>query len=434
MGGFRLQPEGRGWHSTSARDGSNGGRLLTSSRLRRGTSLWLDEYSGPRFSAAKLSGHQDADVVVIGGGITGCVAAQRLAACGLRVVVLEAQKIGRGSTAASTALLMQEPDVDFGDLSERYGRQTAASIWTASRRAVRSMIRAITGLRIPSGLHRVPSVYFTRVQDEARALARETRARLRAGIDCRWLNPKQLQTLTGVPGAGAILTRGNAQVNPYVACLGFAAASRRAGARLHERSAVHRVKAKGSCIEVETEGGVVRARWAIVATGYATPEFKPLAGRFRMFHTYVIATPRLQAGQRRRIGLGDVMLWDTDRPYHYARWTADHRLLFGGRDHPYKRKTSAATLRKRTSELTADFVDLYPAVRDIAPEYAWEGLFATTPDGLPYIGRHRRYPRHLFALGYGGNGMTFGFLAGEILDRLIRGVARPEDELFRFGR
>ncbi len=403
-------------------------------RLRQGTSLWLDEYDGPRFSAPALTGRREADVVIIGGGITGCVAAQRLAARGLRVVVLEARKIGRGSTAASTALLMQEPDVDFGDLSERYGRKAAAGVWRTSRRAVQSMIRAIVGLKTPAALHRVPSIYFTRDPDEARTLAREARARVRAGIPCRWLDPDQLTDLTGIRGAGAILTRGNAQVNPYVACLGFAASAQRSGARIHERSAVRRVKARGSDVAAETEHGVVRARRAIVATGYATPEFKPLAGRFRMSNTYVIATPPLAAEQRRRIGLGDVMLWDTERPYHYGRWTAGHRLLFGGRDHPHKRKTSAATLRRRTAELTADLVDLYPTARDLAPEYAWEGLFATTPDGLPYIGKHGRYPRHLFALGYGGNGMTFGFLAGEILDRMIRGVTRPEDELFGFGR
>jgi len=407
---------------------------LTSSRLRRGTSLWLDEYSGPRLSAPKLAGRHDADVVVIGGGITGSVAAQRLAARGLRVVVLEAKKIGRGSTAASTALLMQEPDVDFGDLSERYGRKAAASVWKTSRRAVQSMIRAIAGLRIPAALHRVPSVYFTRDENEARALAREARARVRAGIHCRWLDPDELSDLTGIRAAGAILTRGDAQVNPYVACLGFAAAAQRQGARIHEHSAVRRVEARVSHVVVETEHGAVRARWAIVATGYATPEFKPLAGRFRMFTTYVIATPPLDAGQRRHLGLGDVMVWDTERPYHYGRWTADHRLLFGGRDQPRKRRTSPATLRRRTAELTADLIDLYPTARDLTPEYAWEGLFATTPDGLPYIGSHGRYPRHLFALGYGGNGMTFGFLAGEMLARMIRGVAKPEDELFRFNR
>jgi glycine/D-amino acid oxidase-like deaminating enzyme len=58
----------------------------------------------------------------------------------------------------------------------------------------------------------------------------------------------------------------------------------------------------------------------------------------------------------------------------------------------------------------------------VAIEYAWEGLFAMTPDGLPYIGQHRRYPRHLFALGYGGNGMTFGFLAARLLVDLFLGV------------
>jgi glycine/D-amino acid oxidase-like deaminating enzyme len=101
-------------------------------------------------------------------------------------------------------------------------------------------------------------------------------------------------------------------VNPYAACLGFAGATERAGAPLHERSAVRRVKVKGSSIDAETDGGAVRARWAIVATGYATPEFKPLAGRFRMFHTYVIATPPLDAGERQpHRPRGDVMLWDT---------------------------------------------------------------------------------------------------------------------------
>ena len=67
-------------------------------------------------------------------------------------------------------------------------------------------------------------------------------------------------------------------------------------------------------------------------------------------------------------------------------------------------------------------------------EYAWEGLFATTPDGLPYIGPHRRYPRHLFALGYGGNGMTFGFLAARLLLDAIQNVPNPDLQVFAFNR
>jgi glycine/D-amino acid oxidase-like deaminating enzyme len=148
----------------------------------------------------------------------------------------------------------------------------------------------------------------------------------------------------------------------------------------------------------------------------------------------VIATPRLSASTRRCLGLGDVMLWDTERPYHYLRWTPDNRLLFGGADRPRRPGSRRVALHAKARELVRDLSGLYPALANLEPDYAWEGLFATTPDGLPYIGTHRRYPRHLFALGYGGNGMTFGFMAGRILTRIINGTSRPEDELFSFAR
>lgn len=61
------------------------------------------------------------------------------------------------------------------------------------------------------------------------------------------------------------------------------------------------------------------------------------------------------------------------------------------------------------------------------------GPVAMTPDSLPYIGPLRRYPRHWFALGYGGNGMTFGFMAARLLlERWQRAMSR--DHLFQFGR
>lgn len=61
-------------------------------------------------------------------------------------------------------------------------------------------------------------------------------------------------------------------------------------------------------------------------------------------------------------------------------------------------------------------------------------LFAMTPDSLPYIGPQRRCPGHLFALGYGGNGMTFGFIAAAILLEQWRGIRSPDHRLFHFGR
>jgi glycine/D-amino acid oxidase-like deaminating enzyme len=105
------------------------------SRLHIGTLLWVGESEGgvERLQFPALRGVRTVDIAIVGGGFTGAAVAWRLAQAGIRVAVLEASRIGRGSTAASTALLMQEPDIDFTDLEKRYGRAIARRVWELSR-------------------------------------------------------------------------------------------------------------------------------------------------------------------------------------------------------------------------------------------------------------------------------------------------------------
>lgn len=209
----------------------------------------------------------------------------------------------------------------------------------------------------------------------------------------------------------------------------------RSGAQVFERTRVGRIIPGKTGVRLHTTRGTLDAGRVIVATGYATESFRPLAGRFRMDRTYVLATERIQAREQRELGLGNLMLWDTGRPYHYARWTRDHRLLLGGEDEPARsRSHRAAALRAGTVRLRAYFEQLLPALADIRTDYAWEGLFAQTPDTLPFVGSHARYPHHLFALGYGGNGMTFAYLAARMLLDRWQGVRSSDHELFAFGR
>ena len=403
-------------------------------RLRYGRPLWLD-HAAPKRAYPRHRGHLETDIVIVGGGITGAICAYLFAEAGVRVVLLESGIVGRGSTTASTALLMQEPDRDFTDLASRFGRAAAREIWKSLRKANRDLAKTIRTLKLNADLCECESVYFTLDPDKVKTLRKEFDARKNAGIPGRWLTAASLYRMTGIRAQAAIATSGNAQVNPVRACEGFLAAAARCGANIFERSHARRVKASRSGVEVRTAGGTISAACIVVATGYATPEFRGLVGRFRMRDTYVLTTRRLSRPRRRR-----VMAWDTDRPYHYLRWSGDGRLLLGGEDIRHRslkkagRRIAAAGARLRTY-----LGRIYPELADEVAEYAWEGLFAETPDGLPYIGEHSRYPRHLFALGYGGNGMTASFLAARTLVDLYQHRDKPEKirgiaNLFAFDR
>jgi glycine/D-amino acid oxidase-like deaminating enzyme len=403
--------------------------------LRRGQPVWLPASTSPRQRYPALRGHHDADVAIVGGGMTGALVAREFAAAGVSVCLVEAALVGRGSTAASSALLLQEPDQSIAGLARRYGQAASRRIWRLSHDAVRDYIGLLGRLDIRCDLEQRDAIYYAPTPDAARHLRREFDHRSRAGFEGEWLTPVAMRHRAGFAAAGAIRTSGNAQFHPYKACLGVLNAAAAAGARIFERSATTRLDAGRTHVRVRTRGGSIDAARVVIATGYATRHFKPLAGRFRMYGTYVLATRALTAADRRALGFGDVMIWDTERPYHYARWTADHRLLLGGGDRIVRsERQRTAQFRSATQALRGDFEALLPALADLGVERAWDGLFAMTPDSLPYIGAHRRYPGHLFALGYGGNGMTFGFLAARMLREQWQGIRSEDHTLFRFGR
>jgi glycine/D-amino acid oxidase-like deaminating enzyme len=403
-------------------------------RLRHGHPLWLDQRA-PKRKYPKHRGNLDVDVVIVGGGITGAICAYLFADAGVRVALVESKTVGYGSTVASTALLMQEPDRDFTGLTERFGRKKTQEIWKSLAHATRDLPKTIRALKLNVDLCKCDSVYFTLDPDCVGKLRHEFDRRKAAGLPGRWLSPAAVYRTTGLRVQGAIATTGNAQMNPMRACHGFLAAAARRGAKIFERSAARRVKTSGTGVDVRTSGGTISAKRVVVATGYATPEFRGLVGHFRMKDTYVVATKRLRERAR-----PCVMAWDSDRPYHYLRWTDDGRLIVGGEDTNHRTsKGSRRRIAKAQERLLAYLARIYPELASETPDYAWEGLFAETPDGLPYIGEHSRYPKHLFALGYGGNGMTASYLAAKTLLDLYQQrdkgrKSRRTGNLFAFAR
>jgi len=117
-------------------------------RLCNGRLLWLErgERDGRRYP--RLSSTHQASVAIVSGGMTGALIAHAFASGDVSTILLEASEFGRGSTAASSALLLQEPDLELTELTTRYGEHAARRIWQMSRESVYALVRLLERLRI----------------------------------------------------------------------------------------------------------------------------------------------------------------------------------------------------------------------------------------------------------------------------------------------
>src|SRR5688572_22656974 len=128
-------------------------------------------------------------------------------------------------------------------------------------------------------------------------------------------------------------------------------------------------------------------------------------------------------------------LADLRTPHHRIRWTNDDRILISGADQDETpAKTRDTLLVQRTGQLMYELLTIYPAISGLHPAYGWDLPYGETADGLMYIGAHRNYPRHLFALGGGGDSITGAFVAARLLARAARDEVAKGDEVFGWTR
>jgi len=404
--------------------------------MPRHVPFWLDRFPRKRRpSYPRFRGELETDVIVVGGGLTGCACASSFAAAGVGVVVLEADRIGGGSTAASAGLIREDFDASFQQAASAHGLRAARALWQGMRRASLDFAAAIRRAEIRCDLVPQDVVHVVRRDPEAvRRLRREYTARRAAGFDHTWMTAAALSRESSVDGGAAIRTRGFA-FDPFRACLGFAESAARRGAALFERSPVRRVRAGRKGVELATATGILRGRAVVIATGAPLTDLRALRRHLHPQHSYAVVTEPLPAAVRRELGSRAAALRDSAEPPHVLRWLKDDRALFIGADQaPVAARARDKVLVQRSGQLMYELSTLYPAISGAMPEWAWDLTHDSTVDGLPFVGRHRNFPRHLFALGHGRHGAAVAWLAARLLLRQFQETPAKGDELFGFGR
>jgi glycine/D-amino acid oxidase-like deaminating enzyme len=383
----------------------------------------------------RQKGEITTQVAIVGGGLTGCACAAAFASSGIKVVVLDADRIGAGETARSAGLLRQDLDASFQETAALHGVRTARHVWQGFRRASLDFGAAVRRFGIKSGLAPHDLLFVTREgADAVRRLQREYEARRDAGVEASWLNARAISAEAAIVAGGAIRSKGEA-IDPYRTCLGLAAAAAARGARFHEKSAVRRIRAGRKNVQLKTDGGIVTADAVVIATGALPDDLRALRRHFAPHQSCSVVTGTLPAAVRREIGKRTAGLRDTGNPPHVLRWLPDDRVLFSGADQtPLAPRLRDRMLVPRANELMYELTTFYPAISGVPPEWAWETIHYGSPDGLPVVGPHRNFPRHLFALGHGRHGAGVAWLAARLLLRAYQGEPAKGDELFGFAR
>ena len=405
------------------------GSITERRNLRTGTPVWAS-LGMPRLATQKLIAPARADVVIVGAGITGALVGEAATANGLSVILLDRRPPFHGSTAASTALLQFEIDTPLIRMADAIGFEKAKRAWLRSFRAVDDLAVLVRRLRIRCEFRSRRALYLAGTTLGAGELAEEGRRRRAIGLPSHFLGRADLRSLAGIDREAALLSDGMADANPVLLTRGLLRRAIARGARLYspvQLSGVHSARRR---IELVTSEGIeLEAKALVFATGYELADGVPSHGH-SITSTWAFATkPQPEA----LWGKGE-LIWEASDPYLYIRTTADGRVVVGGEDEDIEDEAARdALLSAKISILQKKTKQLLPWL-DVGADCAWGGTFGESENGLPSIGPVPGMSNCHAVLGYGGNGLTFGVVAAQILAARLCGGRDPDDRLFAFRR
>jgi glycine/D-amino acid oxidase-like deaminating enzyme len=398
--------------------------------LTAGLPFWLVN-DGLLFDYPKLFQSLKTKVVVVGGGISGALAAYHLTEAGIETILVDGRTIGLGSTCASTSLLQYELDIPLYKLQQHIGKTKATRAYIACANAI-DRLQEISMRTGYDGFQKNMSLYFAGKKDCGSLLQDEFKARKLAGLKVEMLSRMEVQSYCRINGGAGILSEKAATINAYSFTHHLLQYSIKKGLQVFDRSKVVAIETNGNSVCCTMENDVtIEADFMINAMGYEVVNF--LKKDILNFDcTYAFVTEQMDSVEPAwRDG---ILLWNTDDPYLYLRHTKDNRVMIGGRDERLSnRVTRHLYLQGKIRRLEKDLNELLPG-NTLRSEFSWCGTFGKTKDALPYIGPLAGTPQILYSLGMSGNGITFSEVAAEIITATVQGRKHDDAALFEFGR
>jgi glycine/D-amino acid oxidase-like deaminating enzyme len=371
----------------------------------------------PPRAATRLAGEVVADVAVVGAGFTGLWTALFLKELepSLSVCVLEKSAAGYGASGRNAGIVGETIDHSHELAIAHFGLDEARELARIGRENLDEMEHFLRERAIDVGFERPGQLNVALTPAHVESLEASRAAAERVGA-AGWKVLSRAETQAEIASPlylGALVAPRNALVDPVRLVDGLRAEAMRRGVRFFEDTAVGGFEFPADRVVVDTPGGRVRARRAVLATNaYSHHLFPRLAFRFLPLYDYILVSEPLTPAQRAAIGWkGRQAVVDARTFFNYYRLTSDDRILGG---------TSEAAAcdhsPKHYADLRTSFRRHFPQLADLEFPYSWGGPIASTTRLTPFFGTLAG--RLSYGLGYTGHGIGSTRVAGKVLAHL----------------
>ena len=384
------------------------------------TNLWRVS-GGPTLDLPALEQDLTVDLVVIGGGFTGCAAALEAAEAGATVALLEGETIGHGGSGRNVGLVNAGLWLPPEQIRAQMGAEAGCRLIDALAVAPEKVFRLIERFSIDCEATRKGTLHLAHAPKGFDDLQDRFRQGIEIGAPVQLLNRDEAIRRTGSEAFhGALFDPRAGTIQPLAYCRGLARAALGAGAQLFENSPAEGIRHDGSDWLVRVKGHVIRARSLLMAAnaylgeipGAPKPAFVP-------FYYCQFATAPLTAVQRAQILPGGEGCWDTALVMSSIRLDQAGRLIIGGVG-----QISGPGGAIHNNWARRKLAALYPTMTGVPLEYHWEGRIAMTSDYVPKLVEIG--PNALSAFGFSGRGIGPGTVFGQAAARALLTGTRDE--------
>jgi glycine/D-amino acid oxidase-like deaminating enzyme len=379
-------------------------------------SLWREAYKDTIYP--RLSGEVQADVVIIGAGITGLTAAYLLKQAGRTVAVVEKDTVGGGTTGRTTGKVTSQHGLIYAELQKTIGTDAVRKYAEANQAAVELVDRIIRDNKLLCDWARDDNYVFTADPKQVDKFKREAAVAAELGL------PASFETVLPLPFEirGAVKFTGQGKFSAQKYLLGLAAAVDGGGSHVFERSTVTGIR-DGTPCRVRTAQGSVIAKDVIVATNVPTLPLMARGGYCVLEYpteSYIVSGP--YEGE-----LSGMYISPDKNHYSILPITVggENRLLVGGGGHVSGLRFS----REWRFGKLARYAEKNFGLTNLT--HKWSDRDYMAYDKVPLIGRLYPWSKHLYVgTAYKKWGLSSGTLAGMILTDLITGKASPWAPVF----